>query len=356
MILLILLRIATFQLKQNFQPNLLALPRAPSPGCSQCLLRHSTRGPSLWFVTYRNKWPEIVSENPVAFRTLFSWKITQPPEAHEPWEASAAADPSRKKVSQAAEEEERLQETFTSSKAEAAKSSSLCPGICLCPSSHPTLALEGESVPKIFGDWEGTVLKVLPPRGDDLCPWNTETLRRLLLINQSLECASPGDTQTRCLNPALEFSRSKWKRRQNTNKSSRQASYFLHEEQTVLFWGHLKPPPARASALSPIIQVTHKTSCVAKHNTLISLTDPHAVLSVAVFVLAVSLSNHKDALLKGKWRNFHGHYWKVEMKSQICTLRCHCYRTSSAAKWKKYTGNAEVLSVKGAFSEENTAK
>lgn len=211
MILLILLKIAILQLKQNFQPNRLSLPWAPSPGCAQCLLRHSTHGPSLWFVTYRSKWPGIVSESPIAFRALFSWKITQPPEAHEPWEASAAADPFRKKVSQAPEEE--MQETFTSSKAEAAKSSSLSPSICLPPFSHPTLALEGESVPKIFGDWEGAVLKGSPPRGDDLCPWSAENLSKLLLIKGSLDCASPWGTQRRCLNPALKFSRSKWKRR-----------------------------------------------------------------------------------------------------------------------------------------------
>lgn len=249
----------------------------------------------------------------------------------ESWEASAAADPFRKKVSQAPEEEERIQETFTSSKAEAAKSSSLSPGICLSPFSCPTLALEGESVPKIFGDWEGVVFKASPPR-DALCPWSAESLRRLLLIKHSLECASPWDTQTRSLNPALEFRRSKWKRRQNTNKDSRQASYFSHEEQAVLFWGHLKPPLARASALTLIIQVTHNTGCAAKHNTLISMTDPHAVLSVGVFVLAVSPWNHKDILLKGKWWNFHGHYWKVEMKSHICTPQCHHYRTSTAAQ------------------------
>lgn len=60
----------------------------------------------------------------------------------------------QEKVSQAPEEEEEegIQETFTSSKAEAAKSSSLSPGICLSPFSHPMLALEGESVPKIFRD------------------------------------------------------------------------------------------------------------------------------------------------------------------------------------------------------------
>lgn len=325
MILLILLKVAILWLEQNFQPNILALPWAPSPGCAQCLLRYSTH------VTYGNKWPGIVSESPVAFRTLFSWKITQPPEAHEPWEASEAADPFRKKVSQAPEEEEGIQETFKSSKAEAAKSSSLSPGICLSPFSHPPLALEGESVPKISGDWEGAVLKASSLRGDDLCPWSAEHLRRLLLIKQSLECASPWDTQRRCLNPALEFSRSKWKRRENTHKGNRQAPYFSHEEQSVLFWGHLKARPARASALTLIIQVTHNTSCVAKHNTLISLTDPHGVLSVGVFVLAVSLWNHKDILLKGKWWNFHGHYLKVEMKSQIFTLPCHCYRTSTAA-------------------------
>lgn len=149
--LLILLRIAILQLKQNFQPNILALARAPSPGCAQCLLRHSTRGPSLWFVTYRNKWPGIVSESPIAFRTLLSWKITQPPEAHEPWEASAAADPFREKVSQAPEEEEGIQETFTSSKAEAAESSSLSLGICLPPFSHSTLPRKKKVFLKYLG-------------------------------------------------------------------------------------------------------------------------------------------------------------------------------------------------------------
>lgn len=135
----------------DFPAKCTGLTLSPQPGCAQCLLRHSTRGPSLWFVTYRNKWPGIVRESPTAFRTLFSWKITQPPEAHEPWEASAAADPFRKKVSQAPEEEKyRKHLPVPKQKQQRAL---LCPQVIVCLPS-PALHLPWKE--KVFLKYLGT--------------------------------------------------------------------------------------------------------------------------------------------------------------------------------------------------------
>lgn len=194
----------------EFPAKLAGLTWAPSPGCAQCLPRHSTRGPSLWFVTYRNKWPGIVSESPIAFRTLFSCNITQPPEAHEPWEASQQQILSGKGQPSTWGGEGDTGNIYQL-QSRSSKELFSVPRYLSVSLLSPTLALEGENVPKIFGDWEGAVLKAPPPRGDDLCCWIAENPRRLLLLKQSLQslqCASHWDTQRRCPNPPLEFCRS----------------------------------------------------------------------------------------------------------------------------------------------------
>lgn len=141
--------------------------------------------------------------------------------------------------------------------------------------------------------------------------------------------ASPLDTWTRCLNPSSVFSRGKWKTRQNTNKESREnsekASYYSQEKETIFY---LRPPEAYALH---IVQVGHKTSCVAKQSLLNSVIDPSCS----------SGWNHEDFFAKGKLRNFHGHYQKVEMKSPnlhplvllLQNLRC---RTSHTLEIQKH--------------------
>lgn len=143
-------------------------------------------------------------------------------------------------------------------------------------------------------------------------------------MNGSLEYASSWDTRTRYLNPSSAFSKGKWITRQNTNKESREnsekASCFSQGKEIIF---SLRPP--EACVLHLIVQVGHKTSCVAKHSLLISITDP----SCRPFGRRIRSGwNHKDFFAKSELRDFHGRYQKVEMKSEICTLWCYCYRTS----------------------------
>lgn len=102
-------------------------------------------------------------------------------------------------------------------------------------------------------------------------------------------------------------------------------------------WGPRKLTLVIAFALSFIFQVAHNTSCIGKHNLLISIIDPSCSPFRVHICSGCFHLEPQRYLAKGKLRNFHGHYWKVEMKSQICTLHCDCYRTTTAAQtphWK----------------------
>lgn len=113
---------------------------------------------------------------------------------------------------------------------------------------------------------------------------------------------------------------------QKAQKTLRKHLIFHMKSKPAFLWGHLKP--LKAFALYLIIQLAHHPSHVAKHHLLISIIDPSC---------SPSGCSHLKPQRHLIFRNFHGVCGKVEMKSQICTLQCYCYRTSTAAgatHWK----------------------
>lgn len=110
------------------------------------------RGPSLLFLTHRNKSRRNASECPIAFRTLLSWKMRQPPEAHEPERPQKPADRRRKKgqpsIRLGGDNKGNVYQLQSRSNKELISVPRYL-SVFLLPYS---VALEGENVPKIFRD------------------------------------------------------------------------------------------------------------------------------------------------------------------------------------------------------------
>lgn len=145
-------------------------------------------------------------------------------------------------------------------------------------------------------------LSVLPSRGDDLLPITSESLRGLPPQIEGRPAWSSTWTHTKRRH--LVEANGKWDQIEirDTNRTQIEKMFLLifhMENEPAFLRGHLK-----------LIQVTHNTSCVPKHNLLISIIAPScSAFSGRIHSGCFNLEPQKY-LPRGEVWNFHGHYWK----------------------------------------------
>ena len=117
-------------------------------------------------------------------------------------------------------------------------------------------------------------------------------------------------------------------------------------------WGHLKLTLAIAFAPCLIIEVAHNTSCIAKFNLVIPVIDPSLSPSVDIDILAVSIWNNKNILLKVNYRISKDITEKQKWDPDFAPSSVIV--TEPPLLHEPHIGKTEAPCVKGAFSEEYT--